>query len=553
MFLPIFQFIANQSSVNQSGADLSNKIINIIRSLGIKPSLGILLIFSFLLLCFRQLLTFTSTVYSSKIQFYVLKNVKDILFKNFLYAKSSHQENNPVGIISNTILKESSGAVNALMMPIGILANLITMIGSFILLLVISYKLTLATIPIFLLVSRLPYRWIKKTKIIARESISISNKLSAFLISRLKSPKIIKISCTEDSEYGLFKNLTINQADVIYKIKKLKAYTTLINEPVFVFISLSYIYISFQFLGLKLEEIGLFMFILSRLGPIQRGLILKWQTLNEQMASIELITKKLSSLKNQKEKDTLNKEIPIIKKHVSLKNVSFSYTLNKPVLHNINLNFSLNSINVVIGPSGAGKSTLVDILARLKLPDKGAVFYDNEDYLDFKIKSLRRLISFVPQNPQILSGTIKKHITYGMENVIDDQVVEAAKLASAHEFILKLDNGYDTEIGEDAYNLSGGQRQRIDLSRALFRDSQILIMDEPTANLDHKNINIFNETITQINKKRRLITILITHQLIENIKIDQLIVINDGKVETVGPIDKVKEESTWYKSLSKGF
>tara|TARA_B100000686_G_scaffold311396_1_gene354983 strand:- start:29147 stop:30799 length:1653 start_codon:yes stop_codon:yes gene_type:complete len=549
MFLPIFQFISNQSTINENDAGLSNTIINFIADLGIKPSLGILLIIAFLLLCVRQFLTFFSTLYTSKIQFFAIKNVKDILFKNYLYAKSAHQQKNPVGIISNTILKESNGAVNGLMIPIQILANLITMLGSFLLLLIISPQLTLATIPIFILVSRLPYRWIKKTKIVARDSISISNRLSAFLVARLKSPKIIKISCTEDNEYRLFKNFTIKQASLVYKIKKLKAFTTLISEPVFVFISLLFIYISFQFLGLKIEEIGLFMFTLSRIGPIQRGLIVKWQTMNEQMASIELITKKLSSLKDQKEKDTGIKEIQIIKKHVSLKNVSFSYKSNKPVLQNININFYMNSTNVVIGPSGAGKSTLVDILARLQLPDEGTVFYDNEDYLDFKIKSLRRLISFVPQNPQILSGTIKEHITYGIENVTDDKVVEASKLASAHEFILKLENGYDTEIGEDAYNLSGGQRQRLDLSRALFRDSKILIMDEPTANLDHKNINIFNETITQINKKRNIITILITHQLIENINIDQLIVVHDGKVETVGPIDKVKKESTWYKSL----
>ena len=549
IFLPIFQYIANQSLITENNTELSSRIINIFNIIGLKPSLGLLLIFAFSFLCLRQLMNYFFTLYSAKIQFNVAKTIRDMLFKGHLLSKSGYQEGQPIGIISNVLLKESTGAVNALMLPIQMIANIIAMLGTISFLFLLSPVLTLSAIPIFIIASRLPYIWIKKTKAVAKKSVNISNKLSEFLITRLKSPKIIKISGTENKEYVSFSNLTKNQFSLVYMLKKLKALTSIMTEPVFIGIALVIIYVSFTFLALNIEVIGLFIFTLNRLGPIQKGLILMWQTMNEQIASIELVTNTLSDLKNEKESDQGKKVLTEIKEKISLNNISFSYDSNKLVLKNIDLEFKIKSINILLGPSGAGKTTLVDIFPKMILPDKGKIFIDNNDYLTFNNRSLRKLISFVPQNPQILSGTIRNHICYGVNNVSEKKLIEAAKLASAHEFINNLNYGYDTVIGDNAYDLSGGQRQRLDLARALLKESKILIMDEPTSNLDRENIGLFNKTITKIKRLKDIIIILITHQIIDDIDYDQLIVMNNGRIEAAGDLSFVKRNSNWYNHL----
>ena len=200
----------------------------------------------------------------------------------------------------------------------------------------------------------------------------------------------------------------------------------------------------------------------------------------------------------------------------------------------------------MVGPSGSGKSTLIDLLPRLRSPTKGFIHVDGVNINNFTLRSVRQLISYAPQFPQIFNGTVKSHILYGKINATNEEVLEAAHLAGAESFIDKLPNGFDTILGDDAVKLSGGQRQRLDLARALVRKAPILIFDEPTSNLDAESEEIFKQVLGEIRKETNTTIIIVSHRLASIIDADKIIVLNQGKVEMSGVHSKLLSQDGWY-------
>ena len=200
----------------------------------------------------------------------------------------------------------------------------------------------------------------------------------------------------------------------------------------------------------------------------------------------------------------------------------------------------------MVGPSGSGKSTLIDLLLRLRIPTKGFIQVDNVDIQKYTLKSLRRIVSYVPQSPQIFDGTVKDHILYGKMNATDEDVLEAAKMAGAENFIRKLPQGFDSILGEDAVKLSGGQRQRLDLARALVKKSPVLILDEPTSNLDVESEEAFKRVLDKINKQTNTTIIIVTHRLASITNADKIIVLNRGEIDGSGTHLKLLSQGGWY-------
>src|SRR5690606_11715356 len=167
----------------------------------------------------------------------------------------------------------------------------------------------------------------------------------------------------------------------------------------------------------------------------------------------------------------------------------------------------------IVGPSGAGKSTLIDLLPRLREPTSGTIFLDDTPITEFSVVSLRSGIAYVPQTPILFNESIADHIRLGKPDATADEVRVAAELAGADEFIRALPNAYDTVIGESGIRLSGGQRQRLDLARALVRSAYILILDEPTSNLDAESEENFRRTLLQLRKRSNTTVIVVAHRL----------------------------------------
>ena len=232
---------------------------------------------------------------------------------------------------------------------------------------------------------------------------------------------------------------------------------------------------------------------------------------------------------------------------VRFEKVSFSYGDNQ-VLRDLSFTIPANKTTAFVGRSGAGKSTVFGLLERFYTPESGQITLGGRDVKDFSLKSWRQAIGYVPQDTQLLSGTIRSNLVYGLERTVTEaEIVEAAKAANAYDFIMELDNGFDTETGERGSKLSGGQRQRIAIARALLRDPKILLLDEITSSLDAEATAAVEEALERLKAGRT--TVMIAHDLSAVQDADQIIVLDDRTVEAAGTHEELKQASPVYQNL----
>ena len=221
-----------------------------------------------------------------------------------------------------------------------------------------------------------------------------------------------------------------------------------------------------------------------------------------------------------------------IEGNISLKNVTFSYEPNKPVLKNINLDIKKGEMIGLVGHSGAGKSTITNIITRLYDIQEGELTIDGVNIKDIEHGDLHRRIGMVLQETHLFSGTIMENIAFARPDATREEIVCAAKLANAHDFIMKLPDGYETELGKRSTNLSGGERQRINIARAILLDPRILILDEATASVDTETELLIQQAIETLTKGRT--TIAIAHRLSTLKNADRLVVIERGEIAEMG-------------------
>jgi ABC-type multidrug transport system fused ATPase/permease subunit len=202
------------------------------------------------------------------------------------------------------------------------------------------------------------------------------------------------------------------------------------------------------------------------------------------------------------------------------------------VLRDITFTISPGQMLGIVGPTGSGKSTIASLIPRFRDPDAGAITIDDADIRDYALRQLRAQIGFVLQDTVLLRGTVRDNIGFGRPDATEDEIVEAAKLANAHEFITRMPKGYDSVVGDRGMTLSGGQRQRIGIARALIRDNPILILDEPTAALDAESEHLVIEALERLVAGRTVIAI--AHRLSTLRNADKIIVVKDGVVAEDG-------------------
>jgi len=240
-------------------------------------------------------------------------------------------------------------------------------------------------------------------------------------------------------------------------------------------------------------------------------------------------------------------ELTVQKGEIGFHDVQFSYDKNKPVLRGVSFTAKPHSKIALVGESGEGKTTISNLLLRLYEPEKGAILIDDIDIATVTQQSLRHNIAVVFQDPALFSGTIRENITYAKPNVSDKDMRAAAKAANAADFIAKLPNGYDTEIGERGLKLSGGQKQRIAIARALLKDAPILILDEATSSLDSKAESQVQEALERLMKGRT--TLIIAHRLSTIAHVDQIVTLRGGKVAEVGSPAELAHTGGIYSEL----
>jgi len=265
------------------------------------------------------------------------------------------------------------------------------------------------------------------------------------------------------------------------------------------------------------------------------------------LASMERIDRILLAQSEINDKPNA-KEIESFNSDIKYENVSFAYN-STPVLKNISLNIEKGKTIALVGQSGSGKTTLVDLLPRFWDVSEGKITIDGQDLRDLKMKNLRNLIGNVNQEPILFNDTIFNNIAFGVENPNPEDVVQAAKIANAHNFIMESENRYDTKIGDRGDKLSGGQKQRISIARAVLNNPPILILDEATSALDTESEKLVQEALSNLMKNRT--SLVIAHRLSTIKHADIICVLHKGKIVEKGTHEELIKLDGRYKKLHK--
>lgn len=402
--------------------------------------------------------------------------------------------------------------------------------------LVISWQLTILALIVMpfslVIISWLGVKLYKQSYLLQAKMAD----LTSFLQEKIYGTKIVKAFNMEKRENENFFSLTNHFFKIILKITRIRNIASPVTEFLSIVAGVLIIwYGGIQVLEsqtLKASEFLGFLFIIFQIMPPIKELSNVANRLQESTAAasrvFEIIDEPISVTNAPKSKTFLE-----FKNKIIFNNVSFYYERNHvEILSNVNFQVNRGEVVALVGPSGAGKTTLVDLIPRFYDVTDGSILIDGIDIREYELKSLRNHIGIVTQDSILFNETIKNNICYGFENPDENEIIEAAKAANAHEFITKFPKGYETIIGERGLKISGGQRQRLSIARALLKNPPIMIFDEATSALDSESEILVQEAIERMMKNRT--TFVIAHRLSTVRKANKIVVIDMGKIVQVG-------------------
>lgn len=294
------------------------------------------------------------------------------------------------------------------------------------------------------------------------------------------------------------------------------------------------------------DLVAFFLYLEMFYQPI-RALGMSWEQIQEALAGFDRVSELLAE-----EPEVTDPANPVnlptpLKGSLSLENVSFQYVDGETVLQGINLDIPSSNVVALVGPTGVGKSTLVSLIPRFYDVVSGSIKLDGIDIRDYKVEDLRKQISIVLQDVFLFHGTVRENILFGNPSASEEDVINAARIANAHDFILALPDGYDTMIGERGVKLSGGQRQRISIARAILKDAPILILDEATSSVDTETELLIQQALERLMIGRT--TIIIAHRLSTVRNADKIVVLEGQSIVEQGSHESLIANNGLYKRL----
>ncbi|HDZ7922852.1 TPA: SAV1866 family putative multidrug efflux ABC transporter [Staphylococcus aureus] len=481
----------------------------------------------------------------------ILYDIRKKLYNHLQALSARFYANNQVGQVISRVINDVEQTKDFILTGLmNIWLDCITIIIALSIMFFLDVKLTLAALFIFPFYILTVYVFFGRLRKLTRERSQALAEVQGFLHERVQGISVVKSFAIEDNEAKNFDKKNTNFLIRALKHTRWNAYSfAAINTvtdigPIIVIGVGAYLAISGS---ITVGTLAAFVGYLELLfGPLRR-LVASFTTLTQSFASMDRVFQLIDE-----DYDIKNgvgaQPIEIKQGRIDIDHVSFQYNDNEaPILKDINLSIEKGETVAFVGMSGGGKSTLINLIPRFYDVTSGQILIDGHNIKDFLTGSLRNQIGLVQQDNILFSDTVKENILLGRPTATDEEVVEAAKMANAHDFIMKLPQGYDTEVGERGVKLSGGQKQRLSIARIFLNNPPILILDEATSALDLESESIIQEALDVLSKDRT--TLIVAHRLSTITHADKIVVIENGHIVETGTHHELIAKQGAYEHL----
>ncbi|MGO5760852.1 SAV1866 family putative multidrug efflux ABC transporter [Staphylococcus aureus] len=481
----------------------------------------------------------------------ILYDIRKKLYNHLQALSARFYANNQVGQVISRVINDVEQTKDFILTGLmNIWLDCITIIIALSIMFFLDVKLTLAALFIFPFYILTVYVFFGRLRKLTRERSQALAEVQGFLHERVQGISVVKSFAIEDNEAKNFDKKNTNFLIRALKHTRWNAYSfAAINTvtdigPIIVIGVGAYLAISGS---ITVGTLAAFVGYLELLfGPLRR-LVASFTTLTQSFASMDRVFQLIDE-----DYDIKNgvgaQPIEIKQGRIDIDHVSFQYNDNEaPILKDINLSIEKGETVAFVGMSGGGKSTLINLIPRFYDVTSGQILIDGHNIKDFLTGSLRNQIGLVQQDNILFSDTVKENILLGRPTATDEEVVEAAKMANAHDFIMNLSQGYDTEVGERGVKLSGGQKQRLSIARIFLNNPPILILDEATSALDLESESIIQEALDVLSKDRT--TLIVAHRLSTITHADKIVVIENGHIVETGTHHELIAKQGAYEHL----
>lgn len=505
------------------------------------------LIASFTLKAYLQ---YTAQCFTSLYQESYIANLRERLYQTYLNAPIRFFDNAQMGKITSTMTNEIINFSVMFSFFFSGITSVLILLAYLTTFLVISWKLTIVVVALIGLVGLGLTYLLASIKKSGHSFLEANQEMSVHILDTLSGIRIVKTYGAEAFESKNFKIACRRVERLANEIVRKQNLIDPVTEWATLVMAMVILATSYALLisngSLEPSQLSIFMVALLRLIPITKKINASRGYIQQNIPSLNEIAQGLE-LEDKYAVASGNISFTGLKKGISLYDVHFSYNSKDEVLRGFNLEIPKGKTIALVGSSGAGKSTLASLIPRLYDISSGVIEIDGQDIRNFELASLRHHIGVVSQDTYIFSSSIRDNIAYGLADVSDEQIVEAARLANAHEFISELANGYNTSVGDRGAQLSGGQRQRISIARAILRDPEILILDEATSALDSQSEYLVQDALERLRQNRTVV--IIAHRLSTVRNADRIVVLEKGRVVESGGHQELLEKQGSYWSF----